>query len=255
MLGSRKSLPLKGRISNVYTRLSIPTPGTNYYSLIGLDTEEQKAEFRNNPASLTKYRKEIEHAFNKFFYALITDSPENKYMTAEYSKIMKRRLGGDEELAEEFIPKWSVGCRRLTPGEGYLEALQEKNCSHTWSPIVKITENGILTEDGKEHELDAIVCATGFDVCYVPQWKMQGYGGKTLESWRQDPLSYLGIHAPNMPNYFIVNGPNCPIGHGSLLAVMEWSSEYILKWVVKLATEEIKYVSSLSFPFPDMEPS
>lgn len=165
-------------------------------------------------------------------------------MTEEYAKIMKKRLGGDEELAQEFIPKWSVGCRRLTPGEGYLEALQEKNASHTWSPIVKITENGILTKDGKECELDAIVCATGFDVCYVPQWKMQGYGGKTLESWREDPQSFLGIHAPDMPNYFIVNGPNCPIGHGSLLAVMEWTSEYILKWVVKLATEEIKYVPS-----------
>ncbi|KAL0633164.1 hypothetical protein Q9L58_007950 [Maublancomyces gigas] len=203
-------------------------------------TEEQKAEFRDNPASLKKYRKDIEHAFNRFFYALITDSPENKYMTEEYAKIMKRRLGGDEELAQEFIPKWSVGCRRLTPGEGYLEALQEKNASHTWSPIVKITENGIITKDGKECELDAIVCATGFDVSYVPQWKMQGYGGKTLESWREDPQSFLGIHAPDMPNYFIVNGPNCPIGHGSLLAVMEWTSEYILKWVVKLATEEIK---------------
>lgn len=173
-------------------------------------------------------------------------------MTAEYTKVMKERLKGDEGLAREFIPEWSVGCRRLTPGEGYLEALQEKNCSHTWSHIKTITEKGILTEDGKECEFDAIVCATGFDVCYAPRWKMEGYGGKTLAGWKEDPQSLFGIHAPDMPNYFIVNGPNCPIGHGSLLAVMEWTTDYILKWVTKLATEDIKYVPG-RFYFPQYE--
>lgn len=152
---------------------------------------------------------------------------------------MRERLGGDEELAKEFIPKWRVGCRRLTPGEGYLEALQAKNCNYTWSPIERITPKGIVTKDG-ECEFDAIVCATGFDVSFVPRWKIRGRGGKNLDAWRESPEAYLGIHAPDMPNYFIINGPNCPIGHGSLLAVMEWTAEYILKWVTKISTEDIK---------------
>jgi hypothetical protein len=37
------------------------------------------------------------------------------------------------------------------------------------------------------------------------------------------------------------NGPNSPVGHGSLLAVMEWTAEYILRWVRKIATQGIKY--------------
>lgn len=170
-----------------------------------------------------------------------------------YNKIMRERLGGDEELVKEFIPNWRVGCRRLTPGEGYLEALQSKNCSYTWSGIQKITEKGIVTADG-ESEFDAIVCATGFDVSFVPQWKLKGKGGKTLDHWRSDPAAFLGVHAPEIPNYFIINGPNCPVGHGSLLAVMEWTSEYILKWVKKIASEDIKYVPTplrLALKFPN----
>jgi cation diffusion facilitator CzcD-associated flavoprotein CzcO len=163
---------------------------------------------------------------------------------------MSERLGWDAKKMAEFIPTWRVGCRRLSPGEGYLEALQSENVSYTWSPIQRITEKGIVTAEG-EVELDAIVCATGFDVSFVPQWKMKGIGGKTLDKWRNDPEGFLGIFAPDMPNYFIFNGPNCPVGHGSLLSVMEWTAEYVLRWAKKIASEEIKYIHSFYlFIFP-----
>ena len=152
---------------------------------------------------------------------------------------MSERLGNDPELIKKFIPSWRVGCRRLSPGEGYLEALQAPNAKYTWDTIERITEKGIVTSAG-EIELDAIVCATGFDVSFVPQWKMRGLNGSTLDKWRDDPEGYLGIFAPNMPNYFIVNGPNCPVGHGSLLSVMEWTTEYIIRWAKKIASEDIK---------------
>lgn len=37
---------------------------------------------------------------------------------------MHRRIGpGHEELKEKLIPSWPPGCRRITPGDRYLEAL------------------------------------------------------------------------------------------------------------------------------------
>lgn len=50
------------------------------------------------------------------------------------------------------------------------------------------------------------------------------------------------VCTPNMPNYFIVNGPNAAVGHGILLSVMEQTAEYILQWYAKMATNNIKYV-------------
>ncbi|KAG0636618.1 hypothetical protein HOY80DRAFT_891024 [Tuber brumale] len=210
--------------------------GKNFYY-----TEEQKAEFRNNPKLLAEYRKKIESGFNRFFHALLNDSPAQAAMTEQYTRIMSERLGNDPELIKKFIPSWRVGCRRLSPGEGYLEALQAPNAKYIWDAIERITEKGIVTSAG-EIELDAIVCATGFDVSFMPQWRMRGLNGSTLDKWRDDPEGYLGIFAPSMPNYFIVNGPNSPVGHGSLLSVMEWTTEYIIRWAKKIASENIKAV-------------
>jgi cation diffusion facilitator CzcD-associated flavoprotein CzcO len=84
---------------------------------------------------------------------------------------MAEKLNHDPDLCEKLIPKWELGCRRLTPGEGYLESFTRPNVKLTQSPITKANENGIYTTDGKFYEVDVIVCAT---VSYHPQnylWK------------------------------------------------------------------------------------
>ena len=67
---------------------------------------------------------------------------------------MAERLGHDPRLCEMLIPKWSLGCRRITPGEGYLESFLLPNCDITQSPIQRISEHAIHTADGKVHEVD-----------------------------------------------------------------------------------------------------
>jgi hypothetical protein len=53
-----------------------------------------------------------------------------------------------------LIPKWPLGCRRITPGEGYLESFLLPNCHLTNSSIEMISENAVHTTDGKVHEVD-----------------------------------------------------------------------------------------------------
>jgi cation diffusion facilitator CzcD-associated flavoprotein CzcO len=77
---------------------------------------------------------------------------------------MEQRLAKRPEVAKKLIPTFSVGCRRPTPGNGFLEALCEDNVEPVTKGIKRITEKGIVTEDGVEHEVDIIICATGFDV-------------------------------------------------------------------------------------------
>ena len=93
----------------------------------------------------------------------------------------------------------------------------------------EISERSIRTQ-GSTEEFDIIVCATGFDTTFSPSW----------DQWRENPAAYFGICAANMPNYFIFNGPNCPVGHGSLLAAMETTAEWILRWCKKIAREDIQ---------------
>ena len=77
---------------------------------------------------------------------------------------MKEKLGGDESLATKLTPRWEVGCRRATPGPGYLEAFTKDHVELVMDGIQGIEPKGIRTIDGQLREFDVIVCATGFDV-------------------------------------------------------------------------------------------
>lgn len=153
---------------------------------------------------------------------------------------MQHRLNNDPELCARLIPDFKVGCRRLTPGDGYLEALQEPNVKIEFSPIERVTATGIIS-GGIEEKFDVIVCATGFDVSFVPPWDMVGSLGIRLQDqWKDTPEAYFGLCTTNMPNFFIFNGPNCPVAHGSLLSAMDFAADWILRWCKKIATEDIK---------------
>ncbi|KAF5668654.1 monooxygenase [Fusarium heterosporum] len=174
-------------------------------------TEEEKTEFRNNPASLWKFRKDIENSQDNFWNVFFKDTAAQKAALGNAYNRMRERLSNDQSLCEKLIPDYEYGCRRPTPGDGYLEALSQDNASVTIDPIVKITESGIQTTQGHT-DFDIIVCATGFDASFRRSWNVQGRDGHQLqEAWKDSPEAYFGIAAANMPNYFIFVGPNSPI--------------------------------------------
>ncbi|KAH8810645.1 hypothetical protein F5884DRAFT_779950 [Xylogone sp. PMI_703] len=204
-------------------------------------TEEEKENFRSHPEELTALRKKLAHVQNTFYSALIEGSAINLQAKVATETVMIERLGGNKGLIEKLVPNWSLGCRRLTPGIGYLEALTKTNVELVTDPIAEITEDGILTADGTHRMFDAIIMATGFDVSFKPRWLQTGRNGKSLaDEWSEEPKGYFSLSVSGHPNYFIFCGPSGPIGHGSLTSAIDWIAEYILKWVLKMAKEDIR---------------
>jgi cation diffusion facilitator CzcD-associated flavoprotein CzcO len=198
-------------------------PGTNRPY-----TAEEKAEFRNNPTKHQKHIHDLAHAFNHFYEALIEGSKANLEARRRTKELMEKRLEKHPEMAQKLIPEWSLGCRRLTPGNGYLEALCADNCDLLVGHIDAITETGILMKDGTHREFDAIICATGFDVSFKPRWTMLGKNGKDLATeWTRDAQAYYSLCVSGFPNHFMYNGPGGPVGHGSLSAAIDWEADYI----------------------------
>ncbi|GAM38806.1 hypothetical protein TCE0_033r09844 [Talaromyces pinophilus] len=221
-------------------------------SLLGKDdsannpeyTDEEKRTFRENPAYHHKYRKQIIHRINDSFKMFVKDSKLNSDVLHLAQTQMAEKLNHNTELCEKLIPKFEVGCRRITPGAGYLESFLRPNVCLTQSPIAKVTDSGIETADGKFHEVDIIVCATGFDVSYRPRYPIVGRNKANLgEMWAKEPRAYLSLTCENMPNYFMFTGPNALIGHGSLMESLGWSAEYMIKWIKKIAFEDIKAIA------------
>lgn len=157
--------------------------------------------------------------------------------------MMLSRLNNNKPLAAKLTPAWEVGCRRATPGPGYLEAFTQPNVSLVTDPISRISRTGIVTADGTHHAFDALICATGFDVSHRPPFPVLGLNRLSLaDHWADEPLSYLSVACPHFPNLFFFSGPNAPVGHGSLMAALSWTAVYIARWVRKIAAEDIKFV-------------
>ena len=120
------------------------------------------------------------------------DSDEQKMMIKLCTQIMTDKLTKKPHLAEMLIPDFTVGCRRPTPGNGYLEAMCSDKVDAVFSPIKQFTEKGILTADGEEHEFDTIICATGFNASFLPRFPLVGKGGIDLrDQWSDIAESYL----------------------------------------------------------------
>ncbi|KEF62543.1 uncharacterized protein A1O9_00516 [Exophiala aquamarina CBS 119918] len=116
---------------------------------------------------------------------------------------MTAKLGHDARLVKHVIREFAVGCRRPTPGNGYLEALIQPNVRVVTGQIERLGESGILLETGELLEVDIFICATAFDISFCPRLPLIARGGVSLEDQRKEKLeAYLSLTAPNMPNYF-----------------------------------------------------
>jgi cation diffusion facilitator CzcD-associated flavoprotein CzcO len=207
-------------------------------------TKEEQQEFRNKPGKHVDFRKRIEHVSNQIFPLFLSESDAQKQAFQQYTARMRDSID-DEGLKEKLVPQWNVGCRRLTPGTNYLEGLFSDKSSVVYGEITHITEQGPATDDGHIHEVDVLVCATGFDTTFKPRFPLLGLEKTDLSvEWKKEPSAYLGVAAPKFPNYFMFLGPNCPIGNGPVLIGIEAQADYFMKFIHKMRQENIKQVTT-----------
>jgi hypothetical protein len=153
--------------------------------------------------------------------------------------MMKERLSKKPEIADILIPSFAVGCRRLTPGPGYLEALVEENVNFISDKIAEVTPTGITLESGIHVPLDVLICATGFNTSAPPPFTVIGQNKLTLrERFTPFAETYLSMAVDSFPNYFMMLGPNSAIGSGSLTMILETEGDYIIKCMRKLQKED-----------------
>ncbi len=183
-------------------------------------TPEEIHDFNHKPGHLLQKRKQFERVVNSYFGNYLKDSPGQAQMRAYLTEAMKQKLHSSG-LEEQLIPQHGVGCRRPTPGVGYLEALTSNNTETVVGEIKQVTAHGIVDQEGKEHSIDVLVCATGFDTTYKPRFPLIGAQGKNLkDEWAESTKAYMATTIPDFPNYFMFFGPNNPFASGSYISAI-----------------------------------
>jgi len=135
-------------------------------------------------------------------------SKDQKISRDLVTDIMREQLDNDSILTNKIIPGFDLGCRRMTPGSGYLQSLKKDNVHVVTESVVKFTEDGVVDESGTEHKVDVVVCATGFDASFTPHFEVIGRNNSNIkEQFGENPKAYLSITAPNFPNLFCMFPP------------------------------------------------
>jgi cation diffusion facilitator CzcD-associated flavoprotein CzcO len=140
-----------------------------------------------------------------------------------------RRGIKDPALRKAVTPSEELGCKRIMLSDDWYPALAEPNVELVTSAVTGLTRRGVLDADGREHEAEVVVWATGFRAHdFVAPMEIVGAGGRRLrDAWADVPRAYLGLSVPDFPNMFLIYGPNTNGGTGSVVVTIESNLRHV----------------------------
>jgi cation diffusion facilitator CzcD-associated flavoprotein CzcO len=150
---------------------------------------------------------------------------------AEWSvKRTIRRDVGDPQVRRRLMPAFRFGCKRILFSNNYYRAVDNPKTTLITEEIARLTPDGVVTKDGTQREVDVIVFATGFRVpgSYLA-FDMTGKGGVDLvDRWKREGVeAHRGVAVTDMPNLFMLWGPNTALGHTSVVIMIESQIRYV----------------------------
>lgn len=154
-------------------------------------------------------------------------------LTGQAEALARRHLAKavpDRALRAKLTPTYRLGCKRVLISDTYYPALQRPNVTLVTEGVARITEAGATTQDGRRHDLDVIVYATGFDVtASFARMNLVGRDGVRLtEAWSGGMGAFQGITVAGFPNFFMLLGPNTGLGHNSVVSMIEVQVQHVL---------------------------
>ena len=197
--------------------------------------------FRRFPASQDAMRKALFMFHESMALGIIWNSPLTR-LIERIGKAHLRFQVKDKWLRRQLTPDFRIGCKRVLMSSDYYPALQKENCKLITWPIARLSEKGIRTVEGIEHQFDCIVFATGFDVSHSgTPFPVSGIDGRQLnEEWSRGAQAYKSINVSGYPNLFMTFGPNSGPGHNSALVYMESQIDYAVRGIQALRDGNLK---------------
>ncbi|MFB7859965.1 flavin-containing monooxygenase [Rhodococcus qingshengii] len=147
----------------------------------------------------------------------VSISPANDRVMQTGLAYLQSMFADRPDLLAELTPDYAPAGKRLIrdPGNFYA-SLKLPHVSLTSERIEKVVSSGVVTADGRTHEVDVIIYATGFTLDFLSPMDIVGREGRVLnDEWQgDDPVAYLGGTVPGFPNLFVTSAPNTSPGHG-----------------------------------------
>jgi cation diffusion facilitator CzcD-associated flavoprotein CzcO len=210
-------------------------------------SDAQRAVFSEDPEALLRAMNIEEYTARvEAWTECLTDADSQgaRYFRSTCIANLEKGIA-DANLREQLRPDHEPMCKRLIFSPDYYQAIQRPGTSLVRSDIEGIEQHGIRTANGRLHKLDVIALATGFKADqFMRPMKVIGRDGVDLEFlWKKRPCAYLAISMPDFPNFFMLNGPNGPVGNFSLIDIAEHQWRYIEQLMDRLREGGLTQIS------------
>ncbi|KAF4341787.1 sterigmatocystin biosynthesis monooxygenase stcW [Fusarium beomiforme] len=140
------------------------------------DSPGDQEEFKKDPSKLQAYRKSIKRRLNSLFLIFYSSTGHQRNTIKFFYDQIKIKIK-DPKLLQGFTPEFIPRCHRVTPGDPFINPVQEPNIEVVFKGVAKLTEDGAIDTDGVERKVDAVVCATGFNIDLIPRFEVIGPNG------------------------------------------------------------------------------
>jgi len=173
----------------------------------------------------------LEHFFTK----AVTGHFWQKHLLEFACKTNLKLSIKDPALRAKLTPDYQVGCKRVVINSTFYRGMQRPNAQLITQQIQRITATGIQTTDGTDHPLDVLVLSTGFDAFrFMRPMNLTGQDNLHIDkAWQHKIKAYRSMMLPDYPNFFLMLGPNTPIGNFSVIAMSEVQGDYVIKMIDK----------------------
>ena len=173
----------------------------------------------------------------------------NKFMQRWMTRICRKNLEDNVPnpvLRAKLTPDYQATCKRLIFCSDYYPALCRPNAYLITEGIAVVEPQGIRTADGKLHELDVLVLATGFDAAaFILPTRVTGEDGVDLaQRWDGSPRAHRAVAVPGFPNFWMLEGPTGPVGNLSLIAISEHQVDYIISMLDRMKTDGLAAIAA-----------
>jgi cation diffusion facilitator CzcD-associated flavoprotein CzcO len=136
----------------------------------------------------------------------------------------------DPEIRRKLTPDYTMGCKRVLISNDYYPTFNRDNVDLVTDGVAEVREHSIVDSAGVEHEVDAIVYGTGFQVIEAfDHLDLTGRDGRNIaKEWQQRGAeTYYGITVSGYPNLYFLLGPNTGLGHNSVVFMIESQVRYV----------------------------
>jgi len=151
----------------------------------------------------------------------------------------------DKGLRDAVTPDFTLGCKRILFANNYYPALQADNTNLIPHGLVEVDGNTVIAANGERHEVDVIIWGTGFEVSHPPIGRkvIDAKGNRLSDLWENtSPEAFLGAALKDVPNAFLVLGPNVLV-YDSFIGLAEAQLDYIIDGLKKIKARNISRIT------------